>query len=287
VNDFDFLAGEWTVANRRRRQFLSESEEWDEFPARAKCVRLFDGAANVDWYSFYTLGTAGLSLRLFDPSRHEWSIYWASSRDGVLQPPVSGGFVGGIGTFYGDDTWDGRQIRVRYTWSDITARTACWQQAFSCDEENTWETNWIMSFERLPEPVPPNDLTGPKPRRAPTLGDHTQGAPNPGTPDVAAKYFVVETARGTTWDNQKSRRDQTGWVAHAAFMDSLVDDGLVVIGGPIGEIEGDQALIVVKANNERDARACLANDPWIDGVLCIRSIRPWNIWLRRADESLG
>ncbi|MGH9091916.1 MAG: hypothetical protein ACRDZR_11155 [Acidimicrobiales bacterium] len=149
MNDFDFLVGEWTVANRRRRKFLQGCEEWDEFPAESTGIKLFDGAANIDWIAFPTLGSSGMTLRLFDPALKEWSLYWASSRDGILQPPVSGSFTGGVGKFYGDDAYDAKPIRVRYVWSDITARGARWEQAFSVDGEASWETNWVMTFDRL------------------------------------------------------------------------------------------------------------------------------------------
>jgi len=65
---------------------LVASSEWDEFPGTAVCRSHFDGAANVDQIDFPTLGFSGLTLRLFDPQRQEWSLYWASSRDGLLQP---------------------------------------------------------------------------------------------------------------------------------------------------------------------------------------------------------
>ena len=95
-------------------------------------------------------GFTGLSLRLLDPERGEWTIYWANSRDGRLQPPVTGRFRDGVGLFYGDDTHEGRAVRVRYTWSAITPVSARWDQAFSTDQGQTWEVNWIMEFTRRP-----------------------------------------------------------------------------------------------------------------------------------------
>ncbi|MGH8988090.1 MAG: hypothetical protein ACRDXC_05770 [Acidimicrobiales bacterium] len=62
MNDFDFLVGGWTVANRRRRQFLRDFDEWDEFPGESTCIRLFDGAANFGWITFSTLRSLGASL---------------------------------------------------------------------------------------------------------------------------------------------------------------------------------------------------------------------------------
>jgi hypothetical protein len=66
-------------------------------------------------------------------------------------------------------------------------------------------------------------------------------------------------------------------------MDGLVEDGFVVLGGPVGELEGDKALLVVDARSEEEARTRLATDPWVDGVLSIQSVRPWTLWLRRDE----
>jgi hypothetical protein len=62
-----------------------------------------------------------------------------------------GRFADGRGEFYGDDTYNGKDIRARFVWSDITADSARWEQAFSIDGERTWITNWIMEFTRSPE----------------------------------------------------------------------------------------------------------------------------------------
>jgi hypothetical protein len=93
-------------------------------------------------------GHRGLTFRLFDPARQEWSIWWVNSRDGLLTPPVAGRFADGVGTFHGADTHEGTPVRVRYIWSRITPSSARWEQAFSVDGEQTWETNWIMDLTR-------------------------------------------------------------------------------------------------------------------------------------------
>ncbi|WP_425827676.1 hypothetical protein [Streptomyces fractus] len=59
-----------------------------------------------------------------------------------------GGFTDGLGLFHGDDSHDGRDVRVRFTWSGISATTARWEQAFSVDEGRTWLPNWTMDFTR-------------------------------------------------------------------------------------------------------------------------------------------
>jgi hypothetical protein len=65
-------------------------------------------------------------------------------------------------------------------------------------------------------------------------------------------------------------------------MDGLVDEGFVVLGGPIGEGEGENVLLVVEAADEAVIQARLADDPWPDEMLTTESIRPWTLWLRRT-----
>jgi uncharacterized protein YciI len=98
-----------------------------------------------------------------------------------------------------------------------------------------------------------------------------------------ADYFLVERAKGPAWDHSKGRREQAGWDAHAAFVDALAEEGVVVLGGPIGEGDGDNALLVVDADSEAEIRARLAEDPWADDMLTIQSVRPWSVWVRADD----
>jgi uncharacterized protein YciI len=97
-----------------------------------------------------------------------------------------------------------------------------------------------------------------------------------------ADYYLVEQAKGPAWDHSRRRREQARWDEHAAFMDALAEEGFVVLGGPIGEGDGDNALLVVDAEAEATIRARLAEDPWADDTLTIESIRPWSVWLRAS-----
>ncbi len=147
--DFDFFVGFWHGAQRRLAQPLAGCTEWDEFTSTTQCFRLFDGAANVDELAVPDRGFKGLTVRLFDPVRDEWSIYWANSRNGLLMlPPVVGRFADGVGLFYSDETYEGTSITVRYMWSEITPVSARWEQAFSADGGTSWEANWIANFTR-------------------------------------------------------------------------------------------------------------------------------------------
>ncbi|MGV9302727.1 MULTISPECIES: hypothetical protein [unclassified Nonomuraea] len=154
MSDFDFLTGTWDVTNRRRTDFLEEScllgeaTDWEEFPGVSRASRHFGGGANIDEIEFPTKGVSGLTVRLYDRESECWSLYWASSSTGRLFPPVVGGFAAGRGEFHGDDVHAGRPVRVRFVWSDISDRSARWEQAFSVDGERTWITNWSMDLTR-------------------------------------------------------------------------------------------------------------------------------------------
>ncbi|NRF68755.1 hypothetical protein HLB44_17320 [Aquincola sp. S2] len=156
VNDFDFLFGRWSVANRRLMTRLVGANDWAEFPATAACEPRLGGGANVDQIDFPTLGFSGLTLRSFDHARRQWAIWWINSKSGLLFPPVHGGFEGLVGDFYGDDEDDGRAVDVRYRWTRISSDSARWEQAFrlkggptSTAEADGWETNWVMDCTRI------------------------------------------------------------------------------------------------------------------------------------------
>ena len=151
-HDFDFLVGSWTVQHRRLKHRLAHSNEWETFSGTCKTWLLLDGQGDVDDNVLQApTGTyRAVTLRSFDPDTKSWSIWWMDSRHPrELDPPVVGEFRSGTGIFFAKDTFDGRSIVVRYIWSDITANSAKWQQAFSDDGGKTWETNWIMEFHRL------------------------------------------------------------------------------------------------------------------------------------------
>jgi uncharacterized protein YciI len=93
-------------------------------------------------------------------------------------------------------------------------------------------------------------------------------------------YHLMRMERGPAWDHTCSRREQRGWQAHAAYLDRLAEHGVVVLGGPVGEGDGMDAVLVVEAFDEAAVRALFAADPWLGSILTIKSIEPWSIWLR-------
>jgi hypothetical protein len=93
----------------------------------------------------------GVAPRAYDPKTGQWAIWWIDGRNpfGNLDPPVKGRFANGVGSFYAHDTLRGKPIKVRFTWSHITATTARWEQAYSPDDGKTWEVNWQQKLERV------------------------------------------------------------------------------------------------------------------------------------------
>ena len=142
ATDFDFLPGRWEVRNRRL-----VGDRWEEFDAISEAEAMLGGLGNVD--HFHAPGYEGFSLRLYDPERDVWRIWWSSTaRPGRLDPPVEGRFEDGVGRFEADDVLDGVPLRMRFDWTEITGDSARWDQAFSFDDGKTWEPNWTMWLRR-------------------------------------------------------------------------------------------------------------------------------------------
>lgn len=154
LHAFAFQAGSWRVRHRKLARRLAGCSEWMEFGGTCFAYDLLGGAGNVD--DFYIDDPAGpyraATFRRLDAATGEWSIYWADARRPSLDPPMRGRFEDGVGVFHGRDSLDGRDIHVRFVWSEIGPDQARWEQAFSRDGE-TWEVNWIMQFERESEPA--------------------------------------------------------------------------------------------------------------------------------------
>jgi hypothetical protein len=148
VHDFDFNVGDWTAVNRRLVKRWTADPQWEEFTGRSHYETFLGGVVNIDETVFPTKGWAGLTVRVFDPVRRRWSIYWINNKGGDIGAPMVGGFTGNRGVFYGDDVDDGRPIKARYLrWKRPPDRDH-WEQAFSRDGGVTWETNWTADFSR-------------------------------------------------------------------------------------------------------------------------------------------
>jgi uncharacterized protein YciI len=90
-------------------------------------------------------------------------------------------------------------------------------------------------------------------------------------------FLVVLRRSGPEWDASRALEEQSGWDAHAAFMDALVDSGFLVLGGPLSDEH--RVVHAVEAESEDAVRAVLAGDPWSGSHLRLHSIDPWTIRL--------
>jgi uncharacterized protein YciI len=95
---------------------------------------------------------------------------------------------------------------------------------------------------------------------------------------VLTVFFAVRLERGGPWDWSRDLREQAGWDEHARFMDSLVAERFIVLGGPLA---GDREVLhAISAPSEAAVRERLALDNWhANGMLTIKSIEPWTILL--------
>jgi hypothetical protein len=149
-HDFDFLFGTWKYHLKRRVHPLTGSTTWVEAGGTAVGHKIWDGRADLTETA--AAGSSGqlmgLTLRTFNPKTHQWYLYWANSKDGIVGVPQIGEFSNGIGEFFAMDTLDDRSILVRFVWSGTTSPSPHFEQSYSADGGKTWEVNWISESSR-------------------------------------------------------------------------------------------------------------------------------------------
>jgi uncharacterized protein YciI len=90
-------------------------------------------------------------------------------------------------------------------------------------------------------------------------------------------FHVVRVRSGPEWDASRPLEEQSDWDAHADFMDRLVDDGFIVLAGPLADEH--RVVLAVEAESEEAVRATLARDPWSESHLRLDAVEPWTIRL--------
>jgi uncharacterized protein YciI len=99
---------------------------------------------------------------------------------------------------------------------------------------------------------------------------------------VMKNTFVTISSAGPNRDSSKGTREQPFWDEHAAFIDKLVEEGFILMGGPLVDERGmpHGALLIVNAEDEKEVRDTLKNDPWFThGILKLKSIERWQIFV--------
>jgi hypothetical protein len=154
-HDFDFEIGFWKTHIRRLQHPLTGSTTWVEYNGTSLVRKIWNGRANMVELEVDGPGghLEGLSLRLYNPVSHQWSINFANSAGGALGVPTVGEFKNGRGEFFDQEAFNGRMILVRNVWSDITPTSGRFEQSFSDDGGKTWELNWVAVDTRLKDPA--------------------------------------------------------------------------------------------------------------------------------------
>ncbi len=150
-HDFDPLIGAWKYHLKKLLHPLTGSTNWTEFDGTGVCYKIWDGRAQLDTIEVDspTGHIEGLTLRLYNPQTHQWRLYWANSKNGILDPPQIGEFKNGRGEFYAQDLLNGKSIIIRFVWTNMTTNTPHFEQSFSDDGGKTWELNWITDQTRV------------------------------------------------------------------------------------------------------------------------------------------
>lgn len=154
--DFDFLMGKWKITNKILKQRLSGSDEWTESIAYSRCWKILDGLGNMDEFEMKSRDGRtfkGNTIRIYRPTRKEWVLYWVDSWNpdlGVTQQ-TTGSFENGVGIFYGEEEFNGKIVRQKFTWKSLGKNRAYWDQAYYDELNGNWEINWIMLFDRILE----------------------------------------------------------------------------------------------------------------------------------------
>jgi len=150
-HDFVFELGVWKTHLKRLAHPLTGSTTWVELDGTTVVRKVWDGRANLA--ELETDAASGhlqvLSLRLYDPRARQWSLNSANVGVGTLSVPTVGEFKDGRGEFFDQEAFNGRIILVRNIWSDITADSCRFEQAFSDDGGRSWEVNWIAVDTRI------------------------------------------------------------------------------------------------------------------------------------------
>ena len=150
-HDFDFALGTWKAHLKRLDHPLTGSKTWVAFDGTFVARNVWNGRAMIEEVELDSPGghIEGLTLRLYSTQTHQWSIYWANNKNGVMDTsPQVGQFKNGRGEFYGTDTLNGKLIYVRFVWTKTNTDTPHFEQSYSDDGGKTWEVNWVTDQTR-------------------------------------------------------------------------------------------------------------------------------------------
>jgi len=151
-HDFDFELGSWNIHLKKLLHPLTASTNWVEFDGTSVTRKVWDGRSQLEEFETDSPAAGhieGLTLRTYNPQFHQWRLYWANSKTGIMDPPQIGEFKNGRGEFYAQDMLNGKSILIRFIWTNTTTKMPHFEQSFSEDGGKTWEVNWITDQTRV------------------------------------------------------------------------------------------------------------------------------------------
>jgi hypothetical protein len=151
AHDFDFAVGTWTTHISRLGHPFTGSTTWIPMTGNVTTRKVWDGRAALEEIEADGAGGhfEGMTLFLYNPTAHQWSLNFSNSSEGTMSTPAIGEFTNGRGEFYDQETYQGRAILVRVIWSGITANSYHFEQSFSADGGKTWKPNFTADLTRV------------------------------------------------------------------------------------------------------------------------------------------
>jgi hypothetical protein len=167
-HDFDFNIGTWKIHTRLLPHPLMGSNDWVDLNGTVHVRKVWNGRAQLEEIEAdgSTGHFEGLTLFLYNPQAHQWDQYFVDSAVGVLNRPQIGEFKNGRGELFGQESFNGRSIFVRFIWSDITPNSHHVEQSFSDDGGKTWQPNFVATLTR-------DEETSSSTTTTPDEGEHT------------------------------------------------------------------------------------------------------------------
>jgi hypothetical protein len=151
AHDFDFNFGVWKTHIRRFTDPFAQHPQTLELDGTVTVHKLWDGRGQIEeieadgpnghW--------EGLTTFLYNPQARQWIQTFADSRDGLLTTPLIGEFHDGRAELYAQETFKGRYLLIRGTWSDIRPDSHQFEEDFSADGGRSWVPAFIGQLVRI------------------------------------------------------------------------------------------------------------------------------------------
>jgi hypothetical protein len=151
AHDFDFNLGTWRTHIRRVTDPLSGNPQGTELNGTVTVHKIWGGRGQVE--EIEADGPQGhwegLTLFVYNPQARQWTQAFIDSADGVLTTPTIGEFHDGRGELYAQESFRGRTLLIRATWSDIKPDSHHFQEDFSTDGGRTWLPAFVAELTRI------------------------------------------------------------------------------------------------------------------------------------------